>query len=392
MVLAASPVLAQTTGDPDAEASMRFGPLAIKSTIALSNIGVDNNVFNAAEPDSPQSDFTMTFRPNTDLWLRLGRTWVTGFLGVDWVYYKRFASERSANSDYRLGVDRTFNRLSVKGMARRLNTRERPGYEIDARSQRHETEFDGRSEVRVQSSTHVGVRAWRKRTEFDRLQVFRDINLAQELNRTTTSRGLLVRHALTPLTSVTFEVSREADRFVFSPTRDADSTRIAATGVFQPLALINGTATIGYRNYDPLARDLAPYRGTTLATSLSYSFLGTTRFTVDAMRDIQPSLELAQPYYLETGLRLTVQRQVFGPFDAMARIGGRRLAYRDRGPVLNNLARRVDEVTEFSVGGGYRIGTDKRIGVNLVQENRASGIAAHDFSALRIGASMTYER
>lgn len=392
MVLAASPVLAQTTADPDAEASMRFGPLAIKSTIALSNIGVDNNVFNAADPDRRQSDFTMTFTPNTDLWLRLGRTWLVGYIGVDWVWYKRFASERSSNSDYRLGIDRTFNRLSVKGMARRLNTRERPGFEIDARSQRHETDFDGRSEFRVQSATHVGVRAWRKRTEFDQFAVFRDINLAQELNRTTTAKSMTVRHGLTPLTAVTLEVGREADRFAFSPARDADSTRIAATAVFQPLALISGTATIGYRDYDPLAPDLAPYKGTTVAASLSYSFLGTTRFTADVVRDIQPSLELEQPYYLETGLRLTVQRQLFGPFDAMARIGGRRLAYRDRGLVPDTAPRRVDEVTQFSIGGGYRIGTDKRIGVNLEQQNRSSGIAAHDFSALRIGASMTYER
>src|SRR5512145_2229462 len=51
----ASPALAQTTTepipDPSAEAPIRFGPLSLKSTIALSNIGIDTNVFNAASND-----------------------------------------------------------------------------------------------------------------------------------------------------------------------------------------------------------------------------------------------------------------------------------------------------------------------------------------------------
>ena len=66
----------------------RFGPLSLKSTIALTNIGIDTNVFNAASSDDPQSDFTMTFTPVTDLWLRMGRTWISGRIDVDWVYYQ----------------------------------------------------------------------------------------------------------------------------------------------------------------------------------------------------------------------------------------------------------------------------------------------------------------
>ena len=76
------PVLAQTPApDPDAEANIRFGPLSLKSTIALTNLGVDTNVFNQADADQPQSDFTMTFSPTTDVWLRMGRTWITGTVG-----------------------------------------------------------------------------------------------------------------------------------------------------------------------------------------------------------------------------------------------------------------------------------------------------------------------
>ena len=128
VVLFTAPVLAQTPApEPDAEANIRVGPLSLKSTIALTNLGVDTNVFNQADADHPQSDFTMTFSPATDLWLRMGRTWITGTVGVDWVYYNKFASERAANSALRIGVERTFNRLAVNGNARRLSTQRPSG-------------------------------------------------------------------------------------------------------------------------------------------------------------------------------------------------------------------------------------------------------------------------
>ena len=127
-VLFTTPALAQTPApDPDAEANIRLGPLSLKSTLALTNLGIDTNVFNEADADQPQSDFTMTFSPTTDVWLRMGRTWITGTVDLDWVYYNKFASERSANTAFRVGVDRTFNRLSVKANARHLNTQRPSG-------------------------------------------------------------------------------------------------------------------------------------------------------------------------------------------------------------------------------------------------------------------------
>src|SRR6185503_2104024 len=182
-VLFSAPVPAQTTDpapEPDAEANIRFGPLSLKSAIALTNMGVDTNVFNQADADHPQSDFTMTFSPATDVWLRMGRTWVTGMVGVDWVYYNKFASERAANSALRIGVERTFNRLAVNGNARRRSTRDRPGYEIDARSQRFETQYDGEATLRVLSKTRVGATVFRRRTLFDEDAVFREANLSRE--------------------------------------------------------------------------------------------------------------------------------------------------------------------------------------------------------------------
>ena len=371
---------------------MRFGPFSLRSTFGLTNVGVDTNVFNATDTDRPQSDFTMTFTPTTDWWFRMGRTWISGRVDVDWVYYRRFASERSANSEYLIGVSRGFNRLSLKGGARRYNTRERPGFEIDARSQRVETDWDGLVEMRVLAKTHVGVRAQRRRIAFDKAAVFRDVNLALELDRSRTSRALVVRHLWTPLTTLSLEIGREAERFVFSSLRDSDSTRISGMLSFQPLALINGDAAIAYRRYTPLSPVVPPFRGMTTAVNLSYRLLGTSRLSLQAARDVQPSLEIDQPYYLETGVIGSIQQQVFGPFDVLARIGTRRLSYRDRIGAPDDLANRTDRVRELGIGSGYRLGTDKRLGVTLDRQTRTSTHDGHQFSGLRFGVSMTYER
>jgi hypothetical protein len=392
VVFAAAPVYAQTpTPEPDTEANVRFGPLSLKSTIALSNLGVDTNVFNEADADQPESDFTMTFSPNTDVWLRMGRTWVTGTVQVDWVYYNKFASERAANSAFRIGVDRTFNRVAVKGNARRLSTRDRPGYEIDARSQRFETQYDGEASVRVLSKTSVGATAFSRRTEFDEAAIYREANLSRELDRTTSGAGMVVRHTLTPLTSLGLDVTRERERFITSTFRDSDSTKAIGSVNFQPLALINGSASVGVRLFDPVPQDVPAFNGVITAVNLSYSLLGMTRFGVQASRDIQYSFEFSQPYYLESGITGSVQQQVFGPFDVLGRIGTRGLAYTDRLGAAVVVSNRTDRINLVGIGAGYRMGADKRLGFTLDRLHRTSTVPGRTFTGLRFGLSLTYE-
>ena len=303
---------AQTVPQPDAEATLRFGPLSMKSTISLSNLGWDSNVFNESDAAQQQSDFTMTLSPVTDLWLRMGRTWVSGTIGLDWVYYRTFASERAANSTYRIGVSRDVRRLALRVDATRLSTRARPGFEIDARSRRLEMLYEGEATFRVFSKTRFGAKAWQREVEFDQAAVFRGANLAEQLNRQNSGEAFLIRHDLTPLTSFSLEVGKERDRFVSSPFRNADSTRATATISLQPLALISGNASIGYRRFTPLTGDIPPFTGATAAVNLTYDVFGTTRLGVGVTQDVQPSFEVAQPYYVETGTSGSIQQQVYG--------------------------------------------------------------------------------
>jgi hypothetical protein len=193
------------------------------------------------------------------------------------------------------------------------------------------------------------------------------------------------------VTSVALDVTRERERFVVAQFRDSDSTRVLGSVKFQPLALINGTASVGFRRFSPVPPDVPSFRGAVTNVDLSYSLLGVTRLGVQATRDIQYSFEFSQPYYLESGVTGTVQQQVFGPFDVLGRIGTRGLAYTNRTGTAVEVSNRTDRVNTIGIGAGYRMGTDKRLGFTIDRQRRSSSLEGRTYTGLRFGMSLTYE-
>ena len=61
------------------------------------------------------------------------------------------------------------------------------------------------------------------------------------------------------------------------------------------------------------------FSGLVANVELSYILLGMTRFTVGVSRDIYFSYEIAEPFYIQPGLTLSVTQQVSGPWDVQAR-------------------------------------------------------------------------
>jgi hypothetical protein len=385
----AQPMSADGAPDPE-QVRIRIGPVWINPKISLSNFGIDTNVFNEPSDANPKRDFTLTVTPATDLWLRLGRSWLQLNVKEDVVWYQTYASERSANSNYTANWRMPLNRVLVTLSPTYLSTRERPGFEIDARSQRRELGGKGMVEVRALSKTFLGVNASWMRTDFDSVATFDGVNLRDALNRTVTTGGVSLRHQLTPLTALSVNVSREQDRFEFSSLRDSDSTRVTGAIAFDPYALIKGSATFGYRDFQPLSPGLPGYQGATAAVDLSYTLLGMTRFGVQAERDIQYSYYINQPYYLLTGISGSITQQIFGPFDGLVRAGAQRLAYQNRDGVFVDNVNRVDYVHTYGAGIGYRLSRDLRLGVNIDQMHRISDVSRRQYDGLRFGTSVTY--
>lgn len=387
-----APLRAQTSeGGPDpARVRVRIGALWMNPSLSLNNLGVDDNVFNESEDLSPKRDVTFTVTPTTDLWVRMGRTWVSGSIKEELVWYQKYSSERAANSSYKLGWNVPLNRLVMNVGATYLNARDRPGYEIDARALRTEVGYKGVVEILALSKTFFGVRAERQQLDFDEDAVFLGANLQSELNHVTTSAGVTARHQLTPLTSVSLAAARSQDRFEFSPLRDSDSDTVAVTLAFDPFALIKGGATFGYRDFHPRSTGVDDYKGLTATVDLSYSLLGMTKFTVRALRDVQYSFDANQPYYLQTGVDGSIAQQIFGPFDVVGRLGVQSLAYRDRAGFVPPFPDRVDSIRTYGAGVGYHLGKDIRLGFNVDQSRRISDVPNRQYSGFKFGTAVTY--
>jgi hypothetical protein len=348
-------------------------------------------VFNQPDSLNPQADMTLTFTPITNVWLRLGRTWIDGTLSVDWVYFNRSKYERGTNNLYRVGVAREMNRLAVRALASRNSTRDRPNMEIDLRSQRFERIFMAEATYRLLSRTSFGGRFTNFQTTYDKDAFFLGASLPVELNRTTITNVALVKHTLTPLTTVQFEAGTEDEEF-FQASRRIDGSRVVGTVTFDQSALLSGTASIGVKSLDPVNPALPNDRLTTANLNLTYRLLGSTQLMAQGTRDFMHSIDVLHPLQSQTAFMWTVQRQVRGPFDVLARYGHASIGLRDRiGGVVADEKRR-ESLRTFGGGLGYRLGFDKRVGFNLDSVKRSSSLDLRRFHALRYGVSITYER
>jgi len=153
---------------------------------------------------------------------------------------------------------------------------------------------------------------------------------------------------------------------------------------------VKGTAAVGFRNFHPATPDVPGYSGGTMALDLSYTLLGMTRLTIRGVRDVQYSYDIAQPYYVQTGVDGSVAQQIFGPFDVVFRFVEERLAYRDRAGFQVEVANRTDAVHSIGVGAGYHLGKELRLGFNVDKVRRESKVASRPYEGLKYGSSLTY--
>jgi len=390
--LRAAPALAQTSdGGPDLSAvRVRFGPLMLNPTISLNNIGVDHNVFNDPPDKDPKEDFTLTVTPQCDFWLRMGPTWLSANVTEAINWYQKYSSERNASNIYKVGWNVPGSRVSLKLDAGYVNVKDRPGFEIDTRAGRTETNFGGSLDFHALSKSYIGVTATRLQTAFADDAVYNGTDLQTSLNRVDTSYGVNVRHVLTPLTSITLGVIRSNADFEFSPQRNTVSTSALLSVAFQPAALLKGGFSLGFNDFNPADPALPGFNGFVGTVDLTYVLLGSTRFAVNGGRGVQYSYDNDQPYYVQSRIGGSVAQQIFGPVDVQVRADLAYLDYRNRAGATVAVPERTDRVTTLGLGVGYHMGKDLRLALNVDQTHRDTQVVDHQYDRVLVGAALTY--
>jgi hypothetical protein len=341
-----------------------FGPLHLTPSLRLTDLGVDNNVFN--EPVDPKSDFTFTLTPRADLLLRIRRLRLSYSTFADYVYYKKYASQRGTNTsgtvraEYDLGLFRPY--VSAQG----IDTRQRLNPEIDTRARHHDSIYGAGVAINVASRTRVLFNVTRATTSFDQGETFRGVELQTTFDgrRRTIDGGLSID--LTPITRFIVTVAREEQRFVFSTDRDSNSWRITPGFGFSTDGLLRGSATFGYRHFDALSPEQPDYDGLVSSVAVATTLYGRHDLQGVVNRDVQYSYDDATDYYVGTTTALTWTTLVAGPLDVRGTVSRTRMDYRDLDPVGD------DTVVSYGAGVGYRFTGRLRLGLNADWSRRDS--------------------
>jgi hypothetical protein len=378
---------AQGSAPPDPIESMpfRFGAMGLSPTLSITNLGIDSNVFNDAV--DPQSDFTMTVTPRIQARLRSGRTLLSGSLATGLIYYKEFSEERSIDytADVRGDVD--LGRFRPYASAARLDTQERLNAELDIRAPRVQTDLIAGASFYATARMGIVGSIRQSSLTFDEASVFEGVPLSRTLNSDTTIVEGGLEFYVTPLTTVSVVASRQEDRFDQSPERDADSIRVMPSIRLEAPAIVEGSFAAGYRSFDGLDPTLPDYSGLVFKGTLSHTFLDRTRVEVLLSRDVQYSFEELEPYYLMSGLRVTVSHLLRDAIDLRASAGRERLDYRAERPVSDS---RRDTADIISIGGGYRLQPNLRLGLDLEFAWRDSDRPERAYDRTRLLGSLSY--
>jgi hypothetical protein len=374
--------------DPIESMPIHLGPLGLTPTIAITNFGIDTNVFN--DPVDPKSDFTFTATPTMTGRLRSGRLLVGGALSTGLVYYQQFDDERSIDYSTKSRIDLDLGWFRPFGRADRLDTRDRLSLELDLRAPRVSTLVEGGARAVISPKTGVTFAARRSTVTFDETSVFEGVALSETLNsRTTVLEGGLELY-LTPLTTMTMMVARQEDRFEVTPERNADSLRVMPTLRLEAPAIVQGMLAVGYRQFDGLDPSLPDYGGLVFQGSLSHVIAERTKVGVVLARDIEYSFERLEPYYLTTGARISMNHQLRDTIDIRAVAARDRLDYQIEPTDLAPAGTRRDYIELVSAGFGYLLRTNVRVGLDVEYSRRTSSRLDRRYNRTRLLGSASY--
>jgi hypothetical protein len=373
--------------DPAADARIHLGPLALDPRFSIQNLGVDSNVNNSA--DTPERDVTATAGPSADLWLRAGRLRLSGTTGVGWTYFARETGQRSLDLTEKGRADLALVRVVPHVEASFERSRRRPNLEIDERVRNVTDGFGGGLEIIAFPRLSIDLAQDRQTIDYSDGG---DAILADSLNRTQDDSAVTMRFVATPLTTFVVRADTRRDRFEFSQLRNSTSYGIVPGVEFKPLALISGSASVGFRSLAPADPAIPDYRGVVAAVQLGYTMRDRLRLAVDVKRDVEYSFTDEDPYYLVTGAHLTITQALGAAWDAVARGGTDHLAYRIRivpGTASTGMGR-TDRVNTVGIGIGRHLNSDVRIGLDIDHVQRNSVLRERSYAGYRVGGSITY--
>ncbi|MDO8793173.1 MAG: hypothetical protein Q7J25_00970 [Vicinamibacterales bacterium] len=362
---------------------LETGLLSWTPGVALRDVGTDSNIY--LEPGNGRADRTMIFTPTVNLKLNTRRLQLQGDGIVDFVYFERFAEERSVNRKVNGRLQFDVGRFSpyVTGMDERA--RERQPNQGDLRLLRDGRGYGAGVALGLTAKGTLELGFGRARSAYDSGQTFRDIDLARSLTRRTETLTGGFRYALTGLTTFALDAARNQDFYVFDSNRDTDDRRFSGTLFFAPDAVIRGRLLVGYhrlRTRTPLA---IPFRGVMADVNVGYTLKESSRFTFRYNRDTNASFD--SPYNLQTSYGVDLIQDIAGPLKATA--GVSRQIIRHSENLFVSQLRRNERYDSYAVGLALNWSTSIKSTLAYDVNRRRSSVVAENYLRTRLLASVS---
>jgi hypothetical protein len=303
------------------------------------------------------------------------------------VYFATYTNERSANTTTSFRYEYPLARIQPFVQYGMLRTNERPGYEIDSRVRRFEGDLQAGVLVPVGSVTFLEIARRRQQVSFAEDAQFGGQSLSQTLDRRLDAWDMRWRQSFTVLTTWVVHAAQEEERFKYEPYRNSNSLRVSTGVELDVLALVRGTAFVGYRRLTGAdGGTLAEFSGLTANVDVAYTAPTQSRLQLAVNRDLHYSFEIEQPYYVQTGWTFTGTQRLIGRWDVKLTAGRDRLGYRS----LSAEDNRRDRIGRVGAGIGYDLGDNLRLGFDMLWQTRQSPVLQRDYRAFKSGVSLTY--
>jgi hypothetical protein len=377
--------------EPHPLGQLRLGTLSLAPTFKISNLGFDTNVFDLSGVERQPPDFTATVEPGAEIRVTTNRLAIRTLTRASFVYYQKYKTEQAFNPSVDVQVEnRLSSRLALYAKGTYGFSKERTGFEIDSR-QRVLTEWTSAGlRIGEQRKLQLDLHGAYSTVAYDRSAMFLDVNLAQNLDHSTTSAGANLGYALSPYTTLTLVAEEVVDRFTFSPDRDLHSFAVFTGVRFNPHAVISGEASVGYRRVDPQSPRTPSFSGVTPRAGLTYRLRDIFSVGVGAERGVENSFQVDRPYFVYMLYEGSVRQVLFHHLDIGGSLQYTTLAYRTFLDVAPSSVPSPDILRMGSVNLGVPITRRIRFGVYVQRWERLS--AERPYSTNRSGIEMTVGR
>ena len=132
-------------------------------------------------------------------------------------------------------------------------------------------------------------------------------------------------------------------------------------------------------------------RGSIARVDLRYLMRDTTSAGVTVDRHVEFSYSPAEPYYVSTNLGIVIRQAVAADWDVVGRWGRERLTYarfEDLVPDVHPVRR--DHRRQYSIGAGYWLSFNGRVGVDVAFAARESDVPGRSYRGFKVGGSFGY--